>query len=77
MLVPHRGGGPPAEGPRGGGRPPRGLGGIHWGGDTPKDYTKPRQTIQSPGILDKAPETLYKALNIRQRPKILDKTLQY
>ena len=47
--------------PMGGGRPPRGLGGIHWGGDTPKDYTKPRQTIQSPGILDKAPETLYKA----------------
>ena len=63
-------------------------GGIHWGGDTPKDYTKPRQTIQSPGILDKAPETLYKApetlhkhihirqkpLNIRQTPKIFNKS---
>ena len=46
-------------------------------GTPPTDYTKPQQTIQSPGILDKAPETLYKALNIRQRSKILDKTLQY
>ena len=66
-----RGGGPPAEGPRGGGGARQGApwGGrarrgawvrIHWGGDTQKDYTKPRQTIQSPGILDKAPETLYK-----------------
>ena len=46
-------GGPPAEGPGEG---------IHWGGDTPKDYTKHRQTIQSPGIIDKAPETLYKSI---------------
>ena len=45
-------GGAPAEGPGGGG------GGIDWGRDTPKrlykaptDYTKPRQTIQSPDRL--------------------------
>ena len=37
-------------------------GGIHWGGDTPKDLTKPRHTIQSPGILDKASKTLYKSI---------------
>ena len=40
-------------------------------------YSEPQQTIQSPGILDKAPEILYKALNIRQRPKTLYKTSQY
>ena len=32
----------------GGGRPPRGLEGVDWGLDTPKDYTKPRRTKQSP-----------------------------
>ena len=74
-------GGPPAEGPRGGRAPAEGPGGgIHWGGDTPKDYTKPRQTIQSPGILDKAPETLYKCFeywtktqNIKQKLTISNK----
>ena len=56
----------------GGGRPPRGLGweeggwgegAIDWGRDTPKrlykapvDYTKSRQTIQSPDRQYKAPE---------------------
>ena len=64
---------PPAEGPRGEGRPPRGLGRGRppaegpggraarrgataaaavgpgkEGGEAPKDYTEPRQTIQSP-----------------------------
>ena len=39
-------------------------GGIDWGGDTLKDYTKPRRTIQSPK------KTL-------QRHNILDKTLTY
>ena len=37
------------------------MGGIHWGENTPKDFTKPKQTIQNPGILHKAAETLYKA----------------
>ena len=32
--------------------------GIHWGGDTPKDCTKPRQPIQRPDRLYKAPERL-------------------
>ena len=36
-----------AVGP-GGGASRVARGGIDWGGDTPKDYTKPRQTIQSP-----------------------------
>ena len=40
------GGGPPAEGP----------------GEAPKDYTKPRQTIESPNRLYKAPKRLYKDL---------------
>ena len=51
------GGGPPAEGPRGGGAPAEGPGGgIHWGGDTPKVSTKPRQTIQSPRNIIQSPE---------------------
>ena len=57
-----RGGGRPQRGPVGGRPPPRGLGDIHWGADTPKDYTRPRQTSESPGIFDKAPETLYKSI---------------
>ena len=58
-CIPHFEVDPAVQGPIG----LRGLqiGDIHWGGDTPKDYTKPRQTIQSPRILDKAPETLYKS----------------
>ena len=66
--------GPPAEGP-GGGRPHRlgspppwgPAGGIDWGRDTLKDYTKPRQTIQRP------PKDYTKTWNIRQIFKILDK----
>ena len=57
------------------------------GGEAPKDFTKPQQTIQSPDRLYKAP-TYYtkppkdyrnlqkdyiKLLNIKQNPKILDK----
>ena len=34
--------------------------GREGGGDTPKDYTKPRRTKQSHKTLYKAPETLYK-----------------
>ena len=50
----------------------------------PTDYTKPQQTIGSPNRLYKAPtdytkppKHYTKPLNIRQRPKILNKTLQY
>ena len=45
-------------------------------GDAPKDFTKPRQTTQSPDRLYKDPETLYKApetlhkhINIKQNLK--------
>ena len=72
---PH-GGRAPAKGPRGGGRPPRGP----WGAGAPAegpggvspnslykaptDYTKTRQTIQSPDRLYKAPNWLYRDLEI-------------
>ena len=70
------------------GRPPRGhrcrrrgARGGGGGGEAPKDFTKPRQTIQSPNRLYKAPETLHKHINIRQKPlnirqvpKILNKS---
>ena len=39
----------------------------------PEDYTKPQQTIQSPNTQYKAPETLHKHIDIRQKPLILDK----
>ena len=49
----------------------------------PTNYTKPQQTIQSPrktiqspDRLYKDPERLYKHINIRQKPKILDKDLK-
>ena len=77
-----RGGGAPAEGPPppwgpGGGRSPRGLG----KGEAPKDFTKPRQTLQSSRKTIDSPDRLYKALeyytkhkNIRQEPKIFNKS---
>ena len=66
-------GGRPPRGPVGGRAARRGAwGGIHWGGDTPKDYTKPRQTIQSPGILEKPQKHYTNPLNIRHRPEILN-----
>jgi len=68
-------------GERGGGRPAEGPGG---GGEAPEDFTKPRQTIQSSGILDKAPETLYKSFeyytktqNIKQNLTISNKNPKY
>ena len=52
-----------------------------WG--PPKDYTKPRQTIQSPDRQYKAPrdntkpqKTIQSPRNTTQRPKILDKTFK-
>ena len=50
------------------------------GGEAPKDFTKPRQTIQSPDKPYKAPtdytkppKDYRKSKNIKQNPKILDK----
>ena len=40
---------------------------VRGGGGTPKDYTKPRQTIQSPKNILQSPQ------KIIQRPTILDK----
>ena len=61
-----------------------GGGGAEGSGEAPKDFAKPRQTIQSPNRLYKAPERLYKAptdytkpRNIIETFKILNKTLQY
>ena len=51
---------------------PRGLG---RGGEAPKDFTKPRQTIQSPNRQYKAPKHYTKPKNIRRKPKMLDKYL--
>ena len=45
-------------------------GGGGGGGEAPKDYTKPRQTMQSPDRLCKAPK------NTIQSPGILDKDLK-
>ena len=66
------GGGPPAEGP---GAARRGA----QGGEAPQDFTKPQQTIQSPNrqYIVKAPTDYTNPLNIKQRPNILNKTLQY
>ena len=43
----------------------------------PTDYTKTRQTIQSPNRQHKASKRLYKTKNIRQNPKTLDKDQKY
>ena len=50
------GGGPPAEGPRGGGSPRR----LY---KAPTDNRKPRQTIESPDRLYKAPEKIIQSPN--------------
>ena len=75
--------GPPAEG-QGGGKPQKTLQSPDrlYKAQTdytkpPKHYTKPRQTIQSPNRQYKAPTDNTKPQNIRQRPNILNKTLQY
>ena len=83
-------GGAPAEGPRGGGgggrAPAEGP-----GGEAPKDYTKPRQIIQSPYRLYKPPkkytkpqkdytkprQTIQRPTNIKQKPKMLDTDTKY
>ena len=56
---------------------------IQYRGEAPKDYTKARQTIQSPNRLFKAPidytkprQTIQSPTNI-QRHEIPDKTQQY
>ena len=60
------------------------VGGGRWevgGGEALKDFTKPRQTIQSPDRLNKPPQRLYKApeyqtkpTNIKQMPKMFNKS---
>ena len=68
-----------------------GEGGGGEGREAPKDYTKPRQLIQSPDRQYKAPKhytkpqkdstkpekDYAKTYNITQRPKVLDKEPQY
>ena len=55
------GGGAPAEGPRGGDARRGAWGDTLGRGHTKRLYKAP-QTIQSPGILDKASGTLYKSI---------------
>ena len=45
----------------------RGEGGIEWGGDTSRYYTKPWQNIQSP-------TKLYKDITYSTKPQMFDKT---
>ena len=59
-------------------------GGMNWGGDTFRYFTKPRQTIQSPERLYKAPEkytkprvTIQRPQNLRPKLDILNKYLKY
>ena len=64
-------------------RPGRGGRGIDWNGDTPRYYTQPQNTIQSPKKLYRAPtdctkppKDYAKPRQTIQRPKILDKDLE-
>ena len=70
-----------AEGPGEGGKPQKTLQSPDRVYKAPTDNTKPQQTIQSPNTQYKAPETLHKhikirqkPLNIRQEPKIFNKS---
>ena len=54
------------------------LGGVDWGGDTSRYFTKPQNSIQSPDRLYKAPKRLDRAPGrLYEAPKKLYKDLKY
>ena len=54
-----------------------GGGGIDWGGDAPRYYTKPQKTIQSAKRLYKAQTNYTKPQKTIQRVRVLEKDPKY